>query len=215
MSRKAGDESQAAPGLRLNRRMKEILGTGLLPSLSPSALTVLTYAAAYGDFTTCSVFLGGKTVAKNTRGHRGSVRGGIAELLDVGFLLMVKAATPRKAAVYRLTLVKDRIDAAQARVAAVGAKRRKTAEQRAAESATKKAAARRGAHGSPPRGLMDEPPEGSSVSPQGAHGSAPNHSSTVPSSLKERYPSGRSSRRSVEQGAEQRIAKAAVRRRGA
>lgn len=193
----AGDRS---PGLRLNRRMKAILATGLLPSMSPSALTVLAYAAAFGDFATCNVFLGAKTVAKNTKGHRGSVRGGIAELLDVGFLTIVKAATPRRAAVYRLTLAKERIAAAQARVAAVGAKRRKSAEQRAAESAAKKAAAREGAHGSAPRGLTGHPPGGSWVSPQGAHGSAPNHSSNVPSTLKERYASGRSSRRSRGQG---------------
>lgn len=212
---RATDEAQAAPGLRLNRRMKAILSTGLLPSMSPSALTVLAYAGAYGDFSTCNVFLGGKTVAKNTRGHRGSVRGGIAELLDVGFLVIVKAATHRRAAVYRLALVKARIEAAQARVAAVGAKRRKTPEQRAEESAKKKAAARQGAHGSAPRGLMGEPPGGSSVSPEGAHGSAPNHSLNVPSSLKERYPSGRSSRRSGEQGDGGRIAGAAVKRQGA
>lgn len=209
----AGDKS---PGLRLNRRMKAILATGLLPSMSPSALTVLTYAAAFGDFTTCNVFLGAKTVAKNTKGHRGSVRGGIAELLDVGFLVIVKAATPRRAAVYRLTLAKERIAAAQARAAAVGAKRRKSAEQRAAESAAKKAAASGGAHGSAPRGLMGESPGGSPVSPQGAHGSAPNHSSNVPSSLKERYASGRSSRRSRGQGDDEhglRLKAAAVKTR--
>lgn len=214
-ARAADVEGDKSPGLRLNRRMKAILATGLLPSMSPSALTVLAYAAAFGDFTTCNVFLGAKTIAKNTNGHRGSVRGGIAELLDVGFLAVVKEATPRRAAVYRVSLVKDRIAEAKARIAAVGAKRRKSTEKLAAESAAKKAAASGGAHGSAPRGLMGESPGGSPVGPQGAHGSAPNHSSNVPSSLKERYSSGRSSRRSTADGGdlhEERLKRAAVKR---
>jgi hypothetical protein len=215
VSRKAGDEAQAAPGLRLNRRMKEIIGTGLLPSLSPSALTVLHFAAAYGDFTSCQVFLGAKTLAAKSRWHRNGARRGLAELLDVGFLVAVRAATNRKATVYRLALVRERVLAAQERAATVGARRRKSPEAYAAEAAAKKRPGGEGAHPCAPRGHTDEPPRGTPMSPQGAHPCAPNHSSTVPSSLKERYPSGRSSRRSVEQGAEQRIAQAAVRRRGA
>jgi len=209
-----GDEAQAAPGLRLNRCMKAIIGTGLLPSLSPSALTVLTYAAAFGDFSNCKVYLGAKTIAANSKWHRGSVRNGIAELLDVGFLKVVQEPTNRRATVYRLVILPDRVAAARERMAAVGAKRRKSAEQKAAEAEAKKRQAQ-GAHGSAPRGLMGESPGGSSVSPEGAHGSAPNLSKNVPSSLKERYPSGRSSRRSGEQGAEGRIARAAVKRWGA
>jgi hypothetical protein len=218
-ARTAEDVHAESPGLRLNRRMKAIISTGLLPSLSPSASTVLHYAAAYGDFAACTVFMGAKTVAGsafNGSRNRSSAKVGITELLEVGFLAIVKAATHRRAAVYRLTLDKVRIAAAQARVAAVGAKRRKSAEQRAAESAAKKAAARKGAHGSAPRGLTGQPPGGSWVSPEGAHGSAPNHSSNVPSSLKERYASSRSTRRSRGQEAdehEQRLKAAAVKRR--
>jgi hypothetical protein len=116
--------SDAGAGMRLNRRMKEIIGTGLLPSLSPSTLTVLVYAAAFGDFTACTVFLGAKTVAGaafNGRKNRNSVRRGITELLDVGFLAEVKAATHRRAAVYRLTIVPERVAAARTRAAAIGA----------------------------------------------------------------------------------------------
>jgi len=200
---KPSDEAQASPGLRLNRRMKEIIGTGLLPSLSPSALAVLTYAAAYGDFSTCRVYLGAKTIAGaafNGSKNRNSVRRGIEELLDVGLLAQVQAATNRRAAVYRLAIVRERVIAARERMVAVGARRRKSAE---------------GGHGCAPRGVMDVPPGGTSVCPQGGHGCAPNHSRNVPSSLMERMPSGRSSRRSGEQGAEGRIARAAVKRQGA
>lgn len=209
----AGGQS---PGMRLNRRMKAILATGLLPSLSPSALTVLAYAAAYGEFATCKVFLGAKTIAKNTEWHRGSVRRGIAELLEVGFLVETKAATYRRAAVYRLAIVAELVAAARERAEAVGAKRRKSPEQRAAEAESKKRRARQGAHGCAPTGLMGEPPEGSSVSPQGAHGCAPNHIPIVPSSLKERYTGGRSSRRPRGQGTkehERRLKAAAVKGR--
>jgi hypothetical protein len=197
----AGDRS---PGMRLNRRMKDILATGLLPSMSPSSLTVLTYAGAYGDFTACTVFLGAKTVAGaafNGRQNRNSVRRGIDELLDVGFLVTVKDRTFRKATVYRLALVPERVAAAKARVAAVGAKRRRSRE---------------GGHGCAPRGVMDVPPGGSSVCPQGGHGCAPNLSLNVPSSLKERYASSRSARRSLGRAAgehDRRLRKAAVNRR--
>lgn len=200
----AGGEGGEAPGLRLNKRMKDILATGLLPSMSPSALTVLTYAAAYGDFTTCKVFMGAKTLAGtafNGRKNRNSVRRGIADLLDVGFLVEVKARTCRRAAVYRLALVPERIAAARKRIAAVGAKRRKTGE---------------GGHGCAPRGVMGVSPGGSPVCPQGGHGCAPNHSSNVPSSLKERYASGRSSRRSRGQGGDEqsgRLKSAAIPRK--
>lgn len=214
----AGDAGAKSPGMRLNRRMKDIIGTGLLPSMSPSALTVLTYAAAYGDFSTCKVFLGAKTIAANTRWHRGSVRRGIAELLDVGFLVELKAATYRRAAVYRLAIVPERVAAARERIEAVGAKRRKTPEKLAAEAEAKRRQGGEGAHGCAPRGLMDEPRGGSWVSPEGAHGCAPNHSLTVLSSLRERSPSGRSSRRSGGQGAgehERRLKAAAVKRKRA
>jgi hypothetical protein len=138
----AGDNS---PGMRLNRRMKDIIATGLLPSLSPSALAVLTYAAAYGDFSTCKVFLGAKTIAGaafNGRQNRNSARRGIGELLDVGFLVEVKARTFRRAAVYRLAVVPELVEAARDRIAAVGAKRRKKGE---------------GGHGCAPRGVMGVP----------------------------------------------------------
>lgn len=200
----AGDAGEKSPGMRLNRRMKDILATGLLPSLSPSALTVLHYAAAYGDFTDCKVFMGAKTVANtafNGRKNRNSVRRGIADLLDAGFLVEVKARTCRRAAVYRLALVPDRVAAARERIAAVGARRRKVGE---------------GGHGCAPRGVMDVPPGGSCMCPQGGHGCAPNHSLTVPSSLRERTPSRRSSRRSAVQGGDEhelRLKAAAVRKR--
>jgi hypothetical protein len=216
----AGEQGEQSPGMRLNRRMKDILATGLLPSLSPSALTVLTYAAAYGDFSTCKVFLGAKTIAGKAftdKRNRSSAKNGIAELLGVGFLVQVKAHTHRQATVYRIALVPDRIEAARQRAAAVGMKRRKTDEQKAVEAAAKKRKAKEspdgeGAHGSVPRGLMGESLGGSPVSPQGAHGSVPNHSSNVPSSLKERYSSGRSSRRSRghEEGERDRQIKAAA-----
>jgi hypothetical protein len=198
----AGDNS---PGLRLNRRMKDILATGLLPSLSPSALTVLTYAAAHGDFKSCTVFLGAKTVAArafNGRKNRNSVRRGIVELLDVGLLAEMKKATHRKATVYRLAIVAELVKAAQERQALVGQRRRRPAGE--------------GAHGCAPRGHMDDPPGGTSVCPQGAHGCAPKHTSNVPSSLKERYASGRSTRRSQRQVGEEherRLKAAAVKPR--
>jgi hypothetical protein len=202
----AGDAGEKSPGMRLNRRMKDIIATGLLPSMSPSALTVLHYAAAYGDFTDCKVFIGAKTVAGaafNGRKNRNSVRRGIDELLDVGFLVEVKARTCRRATVYRLTVDPERVAAARDRAAAVGARRRKTGK---------------GGHGCAPRGVMDVSPGGSSVCPQGGHGCVPNHSSTVLSSLKERSPSVRLSRRSGRQVGdehERRLAAAAVKRKRA
>ena len=216
-SSQRGDEAQAAPGLRLNRRMKAIIETGLLPSLSPSALTVLTYAAAFGDFSTCKVFLGAKTIAANSQWHRESVRRGIAELLDVGFLVVVQEATYRRAAVYRIAIVPERVAVARARMESAGAKRRKTAEQRAAEAEAKKRQAREGAHGCVPTGLMGVSPGDSWVSPQGAHGCVPKHSKNVLSSLRERYPGGRSSRRPGRkgEGGDARLKAAAVKRRAA
>jgi len=216
----AGKPAEAAPGLRLNRRMKDILATGLLPSLSPSALTVLAYGAAYGEFTSCKVFLGAKTIAKITKWHRESVRRGIAELLDVGFLVLVTEQTARKAAVYRLGLDREKIAAARERAAAVGQRRRKSDEQRAAEAAAKrqKSEAGEGAHGCVPRGLTGESPGDSWVSPQGAHGCVPNLSSSVPSSLRERYAGGRSKRRPLglaTQEHELRLQGAKIRRAGA
>ena len=187
-ARAADKAGEPSPGLLLNRRMKAILATGLLPSMSPSALTVLTYAAAYGEFKTCKVFLGAKTIAGlafNGRKNRNSVRRGIEELLGVGFLVEVKARTYRRATVYRLVIAPDLVAAAQAKAAAVGDRRRKS---------------RQGGHGCAPRGGMDVPPGGPSVCPQGGHGCAPKHSLNVPSTLKERYASGRSSRRSRGQG---------------
>jgi len=188
------EQGEQSPRLRLNKRLKEILATGILPSLSPSALTVLLYAQAHGNFTSCKVFLGAKTVARkafNGSKHRTSARRGIAELLEVGILVPVKDRTHRQATVYKIAIVPELIDRARQRAAAVGEKRRKSAEQKAAESAAKKlqakeAAEREGAHGCAPRGHMDEPPGGSWVSPEGAHGCAPKLSSNVPSSLKER-----------------------------
>jgi DNA-binding MarR family transcriptional regulator len=188
----AGDEQgKQSPRLRLNRRMKEILATGILPSLSPSAHTVLCYALAHGDFTSCHVFLGAKTIAKRLRWHRAGARRGIDELLAVGFLEPVKDRTNRQATVYLLTIVPELVEARRQRAAAVGAKRRKSDDQRAAEAKAKKRQARQakkrqGAHGCAPGGLMGEPPGDSWVSPQGAHGCAPKHSYTVPSPLKER-----------------------------
>lgn len=105
------DEGEQSPRLRLNKRLKEILATGILPSLSPSGLTVLHYAVAHGDFTTCKVFLGTRTVAGkafNGSKYRTSARRGIAELLDVGILVPVKDHTYRQATVYRLAVPKDR-----------------------------------------------------------------------------------------------------------
>jgi hypothetical protein len=167
----AGDSS---PGMRLNRRMKDILATGLLPSMSPSALTVLTFAAAYGDFTNCKVFLGAKTVAKEAfRGkvNRNASRRGIDELLRVGFLVRVQDRTARKATVYRLAIVPELVAAARERIEAASENRRR---------------AREGGSGCAPRGAQVDPPGGLRVAPQGGSGCAPNHSSTVPSSLKER-----------------------------
>jgi hypothetical protein len=193
-----------SPGLQLNRHIKEIVATGLLPSLSPSALTVLIYAAAHGDFTSCKVYLGAKTVAARAFAgarNRTSARAGIAELLSVGFLVEVKAATFRQATVYRLAIVADRVNAAQERKALVGRRRRRPIGE--------------GAHGCAPRGHMDDPPGGTSVCPQGAHGCAPKHSSNVPSSLKERYAGGRSSRRPQRPaagGRDCRLGRAAIRR---
>lgn len=203
-ARAAGGAGDRSPGMRLNRRMKDIIGTGLLPSMSPSALTVLTYAAAFGDFTACTVFLGAKTVAGaafNGRKNRNSARRGIEELLDVGLLVTVKDRTFRRATVYRLAIVPERVAAARARAAAVGARRRKSGE---------------GGHGCAPRGGMDVPPGGASVCPQEGHGCAPNLSLNVPSSLKERCASGRSSRRSRGQGDDEhglRLKAAAVKKR--
>ena len=202
----AGDAGEKSPGMRLNRRMKDIIATGLMPSMSPSSLTVLHYAAAYGTFTDCKVFMGAKTVAATAfkgRQNRNSVRHGIAELLKVGFLVVVKARTYRRAAVYRIALVPDRVAAALERVKAVGARRRRTGE---------------GGDGCTPRGGMGVPPGGSPMYPQGGDGSPPNLTSTVPSSLKERKPSGRSSRRSAVQGDDEhdlRLKAAAVKRKRA
>jgi len=158
----------------LNRRMKDILATGLLPSMSPSALTVLAFAAAYGDFTSCKVFLGAKTVANVAfRGkiNRNAARRGIDELLKVGFLVRVEDRTARKATVYRLAIVPELVVAARERIEAASKKRRRVRE---------------GGSGCAPRGAQDDPPGGLRVTPQGGSGCAPNHSSTVPSSLKER-----------------------------
>jgi hypothetical protein len=203
-ARAAGEAGDRSPGMRLNRRMKDIIGTGLLPSMSPSALTVLTYAGAFGDFTACTVFLGAKTVAGaafNGRKNRNSARRGIEELLDVGLLVAVKDRTFRRATVYRLAIVPERVAAARARAAAVGARRRKSGQ---------------GGHGCAPRGGIGVPPGGSSVCPQGGHGCAPNLSLNVPSSLKERCASGRSARRSLGQGADEhelRLRAVAVKKR--
>jgi hypothetical protein len=167
----AGDSQ---PGMRLNRRMKDIIATGLLPSMSPSALTVLTFAAAYGDFTNCKVFLGAKTVANAAfRGkvNRNAARRGIAELLGVGFLVRVQDRTARKATVYRLAVVPELVAAARARIEEASENRKRS---------------RQGGSGCAPRGAQDDPPGGLRVCPQGGSGCAPNHSSIVPSSLKER-----------------------------
>lgn len=185
------DESKQSPRLRLNKRLKEILATGILPSLSPSAHTVLCYAVAHGSFSDCEVFLGAKTIAKRLGWHRAGARRGIRELITVGFLIPIKERTNRQATVYKIALDHERIEATRQRVAAVGAKRRKNDEQRAAESKAKKRRAkqvkkRQGAHGRAPRGLMGESPGDSWVSPQGAHGRAPKLFSNVPSPLKER-----------------------------
>lgn len=190
----SGEQGEQSPRLRLNKRLKDIIATGLLPSLSPSALTVLTFASAHADFESCKVFLGARTVAGkafNGSKHRTSARRGIAELLAVGFLVPVKPRTNRQATVYRIALVADLIAAARLRAAAVGARRRKSDEQRAAEAEVKKRRAadqarRDRAHGCALTGLMDEPSGGSWVSPEGAHGCAPKHSSNVPSAMKER-----------------------------
>lgn len=188
---RSGEQAEQSPRLRLNKRLKEIIATGILPSLSPSALTVLLFALAHGNFTSCKVFLGAKTVAGRLRWHRAGARRGIAELLAVGLLVAVKECTNRQATVYKIDIVPELIEGAKQRAAAVGAKRRKTDEQKAAESEAKKLKAkesveRQGAHGCAPRGLMGESPEGSWMSPEGAHGCAPNPSSNVSSSLKKR-----------------------------
>lgn len=106
-----GKQGEQSPRLRLNKRLKEIIATGILPSLSPSALTVLSYAIANGNFTTCEVFLGARTVAGkafNGGKYRTSARRGIAELLNVGILELIEAQTYRKAAVYRISVPADR-----------------------------------------------------------------------------------------------------------
>jgi hypothetical protein len=106
-----GEQGEQSPRLRLNKRLKDILATGILPSLSPSALTVLLFAQAHADFTTCKVFLGARTVAGKafkSRQNRTSARRGIAELRAIGILVPVKDHTHRQATVYRLTVPKDR-----------------------------------------------------------------------------------------------------------
>lgn len=108
---RSGEQGEQSPRLRLNKRLKDILATGILPSLSPSALTVLLYAQAHGDFTNCKVFLGARTVAAkafNGSKHRTSARRGIAELVAVGILVLVKDHTYRQATVYRIAVPKDR-----------------------------------------------------------------------------------------------------------
>lgn len=150
---RSGEQGEQSPRLRLNKRLKDILATGILPSLSPSALTVLLYAQAHGDFTSCKVFLGARTVAAKafkSRKNRTSARRGIAELVAAGILVPVKNRTYRQATVYRLTVPKDR------------------------------------AQGCALTGHKAEPSGGTGLSPQGAQGCAPNPSSNVPSSLKER-----------------------------
>lgn len=105
------EQGEQSPRLRLNKRLKDILATGILPRLSPSAHTVLSYAVAHADFTSCKVFLGARTVAGkafNGSKYRTSARRGIAELLDVGILVPVKARTYRQATVYRLAVPRDR-----------------------------------------------------------------------------------------------------------
>ena len=105
------EQGEQSPRLRLNKRLKAIIATGVLPSLSPSAHTVLSYAIAHGDFTTCKVFLGARTVAGkafNGGKYRTSARRGIAELLDVGILELLEQQTYRKAAVYRISVPADR-----------------------------------------------------------------------------------------------------------
>lgn len=105
------EQGEQSPRLRLNKRLKDILATGILPSLSPSALTVLLFALAHGDFASCKVFLGARTVAGkafNGSKYRTSARRGIAELLAVGILVAVKDHTHRQATVYRLAVPKDR-----------------------------------------------------------------------------------------------------------
>jgi hypothetical protein len=199
----AGDNS---PGLRLNRRMKDILATGLLPSLSPSALTVLTYAAAHGDFKSCTVFLGAKTIAARLGWNRKGARDGIAELLDVGFLVVVKAATFRQATVYRLAIVPELVKAAQERQ-----------EKLRAMIADRRRPGREGAPYGAPRGNPEVPPGDTPGCPQGEPRGAPKHTSTVPSALKERSAGDRSARRPQRQGAgehERRLKDAAIKKRG-
>lgn len=149
----AGEQDETSPRLRLNKRLKDILATGILPSLSPSALTVLLFAQAHGDFTSCKVFLGARTVAGkafNGSKYRTSARRGIAELVAVGILVPVKDHTHRQATVYRLAVPRDR------------------------------------AQGCALTGHKAEPSQGTGLSPQRAQGCAPNLSSNVPSTLKER-----------------------------
>lgn len=108
---RSGEQGEQSPRLRLNKRLKDILATGILPSLSPSALTVLLFAQAHADFTSCKVFLGARTVAGKafkSRQNRTSARRGIAELRAIGILVPVKDHTHRQATVYRLTVPKDR-----------------------------------------------------------------------------------------------------------
>lgn len=108
---RSGEQGEQSPRLRLNKRLKAIIATGVLPSLSPSSLTVLAYAIAHGDFTTCKVFLGSRTVAGkafNGGKYRTSARRGIAELIAVGILELMESQTYRKAAVYRISVPRDR-----------------------------------------------------------------------------------------------------------
>ena len=147
------EQGEQSPRLRLNKRLKDILATGVLPSLSPSALTVLLFAQAHGDFTSCKVFLGARTVAGkafNGSKYRTSARRGIAELVAAGILVPVKDHTYRQATVYKLAVPRDR------------------------------------AQGCALTGHKAVPPEGTGLSPHRAQGCAPNLSSNVPSSLKER-----------------------------
>jgi hypothetical protein len=99
---------ETGPGARLelHRRLKAIVSSGALAGLRPSALVVLVYALAHADFGKATVYLGARTIAARVGMSRGSIRRGIADLLEAGLLDRTTANTFTKAAVY---VIGDRV----------------------------------------------------------------------------------------------------------
>jgi len=107
----ADEPARRSPRLELNRRLRAIVGSGRLAGLRPSSLTVLLYAIAHADFTSCTVFLGARTIAGaafNGSKYRTAARRGIGDLIAAGIIVPVQGRTYRKATVYEITVPADR-----------------------------------------------------------------------------------------------------------